>query len=196
MFALRDPRPDDLNRLLAVHERRQLSYSQVGWSLDARAPKGAFVNQCRCRLGEGATEYEQARKALRMWRMFPGGWLRAYTHDPQVAPGNVVATVARCAGLWVVNTCRVVYVQDELSEWECFAIGYGTLAGHLMRGEERFRVSWDHRDNSVWYDVWSFSWPQRWIARCALPLIRGLQRRFAAESPAAMQAAIAEEIPS
>jgi hypothetical protein len=59
-----------------------------------------------------------------------------------------------------------------------------------MRGEERFRVSWDHGDDSVRYDLWSFSWPQRWMACCALPLIRRLQRRFAMESPAAMQAAI------
>jgi uncharacterized protein (UPF0548 family) len=85
----------------------------------------------------------------------------------------------------------VVYVQDDRGEVESLSIGYGTLDGHLMGGEERFRVLWRHQDDSVWYDVWSFSWPRRWIARGALPLIRRIQRRFAVDSPAAMKNAIA-----
>jgi uncharacterized protein (UPF0548 family) len=193
MFALRRPRPDRLNRILAAHERRQFSYAQVGWSLNAAAPQGAFVNRGEALLGHGEAAFRQARQALAEWRMFPSRWLRACTRETDVSVGNVVATLARYAGLWVVNTCRVVYVDEGDSNGvESLAIGYGTLRGHLMRGEERFRVSWDHRDDSVRYDVWSFSWPERWMARCALPLIRRLQRRFAVESPAAMQAAIRE----
>jgi uncharacterized protein (UPF0548 family) len=84
----------------------------------------------------------------------------------------------------------VIYVQEDRGEVDSLAIGYGTLDGHLMAGEERFRVSWRHQDDSVWYDVWSFSWPQRWIARCAIPLIRRVQRRFAVDSPTALKTAI------
>jgi uncharacterized protein (UPF0548 family) len=191
MFALRNPRPHDLDRILAAHERGQLSYAQVGWSLKAAAPDGAFINQGGIVLGHGEAAFHRARGALAAWRMFPGGWLRAYTRETEVAAGNVVATVARYAGLWVVNACRVVYVNDDESDGvPSLSIGYGTLDGHLMRGEERFRVSWCRRDDSVRYDVWSFSWPQRWIARAALPLIRRVQRRFAIASPAAMQSAM------
>jgi uncharacterized protein (UPF0548 family) len=191
MFAWRQPDTHRLNCILARDERRQFSYAQVGWSLEAAAPDGAFVNKGGTWLERGEAVFDRARQVLAAWQMFPGSWLRAYARETVVAPGNVVATVARFASLWVVNTCRVVYVHEGRSEGlESLAIGYGTLEGHLMRGEERFRVTWDRRDDGVRYDVWSFSWPDRCLARCGVPLIRRLQRRFAVESPRAMQAAI------
>src|SRR5438093_1255276 len=104
MFALHNPNPRRLDRLLAAHERRQLSYPQVGRSLHALAPDGAFINQSRTLLGHGAITYVRARRALAAWRMFAGGWLQAYTREADVAVGNVVATVARCGALWAVNT--------------------------------------------------------------------------------------------
>jgi uncharacterized protein (UPF0548 family) len=191
MFALRRPDSNRLDAILAAYEQRQYSYDQVGWSRSATAPAGAFVNRGEAFLGQGESVFLRARQTLAQWQMFPTDWIRAYTREPAVAAGNVVATVARCAGLWAVNACRVVYVDDiRRDAVESLAIGYGTLRGHLMRGEERFRVSWDHRDDAVRYDVWSFSWPDRFAARCALPLIRRIQRRFAKESPVAMQKAI------
>jgi uncharacterized protein (UPF0548 family) len=190
MLALRTPRPDALDRILAAQERRPLSYSQVGWSLTARAPEGAFINEARSLLGAGQETYEKARAALASWRMFPP-WIRLHTREHRIEPGNVVLTVARY-GLWAINACRVIYVHEERGDVDSLAIGYGTLDGHLMRGEERFRVSWRREDDAVWYDVWSFSWPHGWIARCALPAIRKIQRRFALESPAAMKVATLE----
>src|SRR5689334_552631 len=113
MFALRDPTCCRLDRFLAAQERRKLSYPQVGQSLHAVAPAGAFINEGRALLGQGEATYGQARQALAAWRMFPGGWLRAYAREADTKPGNVVATVARSAGLWVVNTCRIVYVYED-----------------------------------------------------------------------------------
>jgi uncharacterized protein (UPF0548 family) len=189
MFSLRTPRTDDLDRILATQERRPFSYPQVGWSLTTRAPEGAFMNQGSALLGRGQDTYQRARVALTNWRMFPP-WIRLHARERDVAPGNVVLTVARCAGLWAINACRVIYVHEDRGEVDSLAIGYGTLDGHLMAGEERFRVSWRHQDDAVWYDVWSFSWPQRWIASCAIPLIRRVKRRFAVDSPTALKTAI------
>jgi uncharacterized protein (UPF0548 family) len=34
---------------------------------------------------------------------------------------------------------------------ERFAFAHGCLRGHLLAGEERFSVEWDHSDDSVWW---------------------------------------------
>jgi uncharacterized protein (UPF0548 family) len=50
-------------------------------------------------------------------------------------------------------------------------------------------------DGSVWYDLRAFSRPRYWLVRLTKPLARGLQRRYAVESMAAMQRAVAEALP-
>jgi hypothetical protein len=37
-----------------------------------------------------------------------------------------------------------------------FSYAAGTTAGHYLAGEERFRVSWDAADDSVWYALWAW----------------------------------------
>ena len=51
-----------------------------------------------------------------------------------------------------------------------------------MRGEERFTVDWDRRDDRVRYEVASYSRPAALRTRVALPIVRRLQRRFVRES--------------
>jgi uncharacterized protein (UPF0548 family) len=120
-------------------------------------------------------------------------WVRISAAAQGIEAGIVYALSARCLRVWTINACRVAYVIDEHGEVERFGFGAGTLSGHAMRGEERFLVTWDHRDDSVWYEVWSFSRPRHWLARAAIWLVRRLQRRFAADSAKAMMAATAEE---
>jgi len=241
MFSLTDPPPQQLARFLADQREREFSYAQVGWSREAMAPPGAFVNQGSSVIGRGRADYDRACRALLAWRMMPHGWLRIDPPGAAIEPAAIVATVARGPGLWTVNACRIVYVSDSedprggsdaavddltpptgrtpasasrgdrpkpgdivqqsggqirrpsgasVRRHTSLAFGYGTLKGHLMAGEERFRVSLNPDDESVSYDVWSFSWPNTWQAYCALPLIRRVQRRFARESPLAMQSAL------
>jgi len=42
-------------------------------------------------------------------------------------------------------------------------------------------------DNSVWYDIYAFSRPQKTIVKLGLPWARRLQKRFGRESLAVMQ---------
>ncbi len=63
-----------------------------------------------------------------------------------------------------------------------FGFAYGTLPGHVEKGEERFAVEWDHGDDSVHYDVLGFSRPKHPMAWPGYPLARSLQRRFARDS--------------
>jgi uncharacterized protein (UPF0548 family) len=94
--------------------------------------------------------------------------------------------MARLFGLWTVNMCRIVRTTDEDGPVASFGLAYGTLVGHAETGEERFRVEWDHADDSVWYEIRAVSKPGSWLTRLGYPLTRRLQRRFGRDSMRAM----------
>ena len=62
--------------------------------------------------------------------------------------------------------------------------------GHVASGEERFLIEWDRSDDSVWYDLSSFSRPNGFLGRMGGPYARRIQARFAAESAEAMRRAV------
>jgi uncharacterized protein (UPF0548 family) len=90
-------------------------------------------------------------------------------------------------GCWWLNPCRVLYEIDEASR---FGFGYGTLAAHVERGEERFLVEQD-ADGNVWYDLAAFSRPRHPLVRIFSPLARRIQLRFGRDSMAAMRRYVA-----
>jgi uncharacterized protein (UPF0548 family) len=122
--------------------------------------------------------------------MFAIPWITLCWPDTPVEVGATVALLARHAGLWHLNACRIVYVIEESGEPRRFGFAYGTLPPHAERGEERFSVEFHHADSSVWYDLFAFSRP-RTLARLAYPYARILQRRFARDSMLAMKQAVA-----
>jgi len=69
-----------------------------------------------------------------------------------------------------------------------FGFAYGTLPDHAERGEERFMIEC-LADNSVCYDIYAFSQPQKAIVKLGLPLARRLQQRFGRESLSVMRGA-------
>jgi uncharacterized protein (UPF0548 family) len=56
-------------------------------------------------------------------------------------------------------------------------------------GEERFAVEW-RRDDSVWFDIFTFSRPGCLLAKLSYPVARAQQRAFAKQSMAAVAAAM------
>jgi uncharacterized protein (UPF0548 family) len=94
-----------------------------------------------------------------------------------------VATLARVAGLWFLNPCRVVYREES-------AFAYGTLPGHVERGEERFAVRYDPVSERVHYEITAFSRPAALVARVGLPWARRTQKRFAVASAEALARAL------
>ena len=86
---------------------------------------------------------------------------------------------------------RIVYVIEEPRR---FGFAYGTLPGHVERGEERFCVEWQG-DDTVWYDREAFSQPRYWMVRLGKPIARRVQRRFGRESKAAMLRAVTARSP-
>jgi uncharacterized protein (UPF0548 family) len=87
--------------------------------------------------------------------------------------GTVVGVLGPHFGLWSLNSCRIVYViEEEASLLKRYGFAFGTLPGHVERGEERFTVEWDRADDSVSYEVFAFArlahtWPGRAHHSCA-----------------------------
>jgi uncharacterized protein (UPF0548 family) len=185
MFSLRKPSVESIRRFLIAQSKLAFSYSAVG-ATASQLPAGFIVDRTRIRLGEGERVFRAAKAALQRWRQFDLGWLKACSPETPIQSGEVVAIVARAVGLWWLNACKIVYVVEESGPITRFGFAYGTLADHAERGEERFLIEWDQRDNSVWYDILAFSRPNHFLARLGYPIVRRTQKRFGRESAAAM----------
>ena len=187
MFALNPPTPQAFDRLVARSRARALTYPDPGITRDGRAPRGFVTDHNRVVLGQGETVFECALAALRRWAMFDIPWLALNPRAAPIEPGETVAVIPRHFGFVSINLCRIVYVVDEQTPQATrFGFGYGTLPGHVGRGEERFLIEWQHADDSVHYDIFAVSRPGNILTRLGYPVMRLMQRRFARASKAAM----------
>lgn len=182
MFYWRKPSSDQVQTQLAQQAALPFSYSAVGQT-NQTPPPGYVVDHNRVQIGTGRAIFEQAKQALRQWRMFDLGWVQICSPYAPLMPGTTVGVLATVCGWWSLNACRIVYVVDEPDR---YGFAYGTLPDHLERGEERFLVEWRPADDAVWYDILAFSRPQHLLAKIGYPVVRQLQKRFAHDSKQAM----------
>ena len=186
MFLLAPPSDSRIRRILQSQVHAPFTYPEVGSTAYGTAPRGYILNHQRFELGTGLATFEQAKAAVRQWRMFELGWVRVFWPDAPIQPSALVAVLARVVGWWSLNVCRIVYVIDEERR---YGFGYGTLPEHAEAGEERFTVEWLD-DDSVWYDILAFSREKHPLARLAYPLSRRLQDKFRRDSGLALKRAV------
>jgi uncharacterized protein (UPF0548 family) len=186
MWRLSRPTNDEVRRHLERERSLPFSYEAVGATRTGQAPHGFDRDHNRQRLGAGVAAFDAACDAIRGWTMFAAPLAWAEPAGVPIVAGEVVGVIAHALGLWWLNAARIVYVIHEPRR---FGFAYGTLPGHVERGEERFSVEWLD-DDTVWYDLLAFSRPHYWGARLAWPVARRLQRRFARLSKAAMREAV------
>jgi uncharacterized protein (UPF0548 family) len=185
------PSPENIARFLDRQRGQPFSYPGPGSSRTGEAPPGFVVDHRRRELGLGEQAFEAARAAVRDWVMFRLGWVEICRPLPPIETGTAVAVLARFAGVWWLNACRIVYVVDESAPLRRFGFAYGTLPDHAESGEERFTVEW-REDDSVWYDLYAYSRPGTWLVRLGYPVARHLQKRFGVDSLAVMERAVRE----
>lgn len=176
--------------VLARYERMPLSYPEVG-ATAGRMPSGYDIGSELRKLGEGEAAFARACAAIRSWQPFAIPGIEILHPDVPIAEGFVVASLMWAMGLWSMNGCRIVYVVEEAGDVERYGFAFGTLLDHAEQGEERFVVSWDHRDDEVRYEIASFARPRQLPARLAVFMVRRLQRWFRRESALAMERAVA-----
>ena len=188
MFLLRRPSLDSIENFLELLPGQRLTYVQAGMT-NGTVPliEGSLqVDHNAVCLGRGLETFEQAKQAVRTWRMFKTGWTHIYPRMAIYDPGSNVAVLIEHFGFWSMNGARVVYAIEEARR---FGFAYGTLESHAELGEERFVVEW-RDDDLVWYDLLAYSKPRHWAARIGNPVVRILQKRFARDSMRAMQSAV------
>lgn len=190
MFVLRRPTDARMNELLEQSAAAPLTYRDVGLTAQERSPRGFKPSHHRVLLGHGMECFRLACEALSQWQMLPG-YLERFPAMPALEEGEIVALRMRVPGIWIEMACRIVYTMDLVLPMGGLQYGfaYGTLPSHVQRGEERFLVEMQG-DDSVWYDLYSFSRPHSRLAWMALPIARAYQRRFGLDSCRAMRDAV------
>lgn len=186
---LKKPTSHVLGRFLAMQARQGYSYSAVG-ATATTPPAGFTSDRTRVELGTGASVFDAARVAMQRWHQFRLGWVDVWSLDTPLEVGQVVAIMGWAVGFWWLNACRIVYTVDESGPLTKFGFAYGTLPGHVERGEERFLIEWDRNTNQVAYDIFAFSRPNHILTRLGDPLVRRSQKRFGRDSAAAMFRAV------
>ena len=188
MFSVRQPSQRDVDRFLEASRDLPLSYSPVG--LARGNPIGFDVDEHRAIIGAGEAAHRRAIAALSEWKHFALGWVELFPKQASISPGSEVAVLARHAGLWSLNACRVVYSIGGPNDPE-FGFAYGTLRNHVECGEEIFKVSFRPDTGDVSYLIRAVSRPRAVLARLGYPLARVLQARFRQDSAQALKRAIA-----
>jgi uncharacterized protein (UPF0548 family) len=189
MIFFRKPDGQQIRKALDEQAALPFSYKETE-STRGAPPPGFNADHSQVQVGSGELAFKRAKMAVLRWRMFEMSWVQLCWPNVPVKAGNVVGVLAHVSGGWWLNVCRIVYLFDEPGEIERFGFAYGTLPEHAERGEERFMVEWRRADDSVWYDLLSYSQPNHRLARLGGPLARQTQKRFAEESKLAMLRAV------
>ncbi len=142
------------------------------------APVGFVTDHWECDLGSGVETFEAARRAIRQWKMFPASMAQIEPQEAPIEVGQIVSVMFRAGPLWTANSARILRVFDESRMVNRFGFTYGTLPGHIARGEETFLVEHNRQSDRVTYSVHAFSRPAHWIAWLGYPYLRFEQTRF------------------
>lgn len=185
MLLFSPPSDTQLERFLARAKESHFSYPEVG-ATAGPIPPLYTTDHNRVLLGKGESLFHRAALAVREWKLFDLGWVHLFPATPDIRIDENVAVVARWLNLYFVNACRIVDVIHEHVPTQRYGFVYGTLEDHAESGEERFTVEWNRHTDEVWYDLLAFSRPNQFLARIGYPFARMLQKRFAADSKAAM----------
>jgi uncharacterized protein (UPF0548 family) len=93
---------------------------------------------------------------------------------PYVASGSTARLRGHVGGFRMDERVRIVYVIEEPT---VVSFAYGTVGAHRVSGEESFRVE-RREDDSVWFEVRSFSRPVDLAYRVFPPLLKMRRKKF------------------
>ncbi|MGI8646998.1 MAG: DUF1990 domain-containing protein [Acidimicrobiales bacterium] len=179
-------------RLQRYHARlvsEQLNYAEPGMTERDDVPRGYRRTLRRERLGNGEPNFRQAWAALSAGHMHRGSGLGLYPDQGALDSGSTFLSYAAWGPLALLNPCRVITVFEEPLR---AGITYGTLPGHVLRGEEEFVVELE-TGGTVWLTTTTVSKPAAIYARLCAPLTRWAQAYVATRFARALQAAVHAE---
>lgn len=187
-FRFRRPNETFLQQYVENRATLPFTYEEVGRTQGSSAkessPRGYTVDHTEAVLGHGEELFERAKSALLNLKHLSLGWVEAWT--AKVEKDEIVVMMGRVGGMWWLNPCRIIYVAETSGTSREFSFAYGTLPGHVERGEERFSIQWDPETDAVTYNILAFSRPNHLLSSCSYPYVRLLQKQFGRDSSAAL----------
>lgn len=191
MLFFSKPTPVPMRDFIEVEKNRLFSYPETGHTRHENHVSGYDNDFNFIELGQGETVWQAAKEAIRRWKMFPVHWACIFPDGTPIREGETVAMSAQVLGLWWLNSCRIVYVIENERQ---FGFAYGTLPGHVERGEELFLVE-KTTEGKVRYVLKAFSRPRFWMARLGYLLVRQYQRKFVRDSKRSMLDFVQKQLP-
>ncbi len=107
--------------------------------------------------------------------------------------GNMVGVLFKVLSQWTANPARIVYTlnaEREGGKYRQCSFAYGTVPGHIEKGEECFQVDWDQESDIVRFRITVISRPGSLLSLVGKPIVNFQQKRFRKLAGQAMVAAI------
>ncbi|MFK7818608.1 MAG: DUF1990 family protein [Planctomycetaceae bacterium] len=196
MITLQEPTGQAISDYLVSLADAPFNYDAIG-CVKRGTPSGFVRDESVLRLGSGEAAFESACDGIRSWTNFPKTMVSMVRLSDAIEVGTTVAVVCYAAGVWTANPARILATHDEVcGDVRKFGFTYGTLAGHVERGEERFCIEWDLASDQVTYRIIAVSRPSHPFCWIAYPYARRMQAKFRQLSGEAMQAFVADRVPA
>eukprot|EP01035_Chromulina_nebulosa_P036147 gene36147-48662_t len=122
-------------------------------------------------VGKGSEDFLKASAAMMSFNMTNVlDWIKIIPLSGPLKAGDPIFTNSRfySTPLWTLNPCRIVSIEVGSDSAH---ILYATTMGHLIAGEEMFRVSLQPQSNNVVFEIRSISKGAGWLGTLCLPLI-------------------------
>jgi uncharacterized protein (UPF0548 family) len=138
-------------------------------------------------IGHGPGDFERASKLMFSFDMVNAmRWANVVelsgAKKSDKAVGTVLCTLIKCFNsVWTLNPVRICHIsrssktQSRVKRVD--QIAYSTISGHLISGEERFRVTLEN-NNDVVFEIFSFTKGAGFLGTLSMPLIRPIQSAF------------------
>eukprot|EP00746_Dinoflagellata_sp_MGD_P000897 gnl/MRDRNA2_/MRDRNA2_101667_c0_seq1.p1 gnl/MRDRNA2_/MRDRNA2_101667_c0~~gnl/MRDRNA2_/MRDRNA2_101667_c0_seq1.p1 ORF type:complete len:640 (+),score=96.83 gnl/MRDRNA2_/MRDRNA2_101667_c0_seq1:53-1972(+) len=191
------------------HEHAGLSCHLAEDITEKNTPPGFQLRRHRVTVGSGELDFRRAREYMCRFVMIdrlPWANLILGNEEPvaetsSYSPGAMVATEVKCYNLvWSFNPCRIVCNDNDVQAHVAYGAGgetlracqvaYSTVRGHLIAGEERFRVIYDETsggDGRVVFEALSFTRGAGVLGDIVMFFVRPLQSAFFKDVGKAMQ---------
>ncbi|WP_421732785.1 YndJ family transporter [Cellulomonas sp.] len=159
-----------------VPEPAGLTYTEVGATQGGPLPAGYRHLRVRHLLSPGSRPDDLALvgDALLRWQVHEAAGIELRHDADEAAPGVRVASRVGIGPVRLHEPCEVVWVERTADR---IGFGYGTVSGHVFRGEESFTVERDAAGD-LWFVVTAYSFPDLWWVRAVGPLTVVVQRAY------------------
>jgi len=146
------------------------------------------------KIGYGVSDFDKASNILFSFNMTNMlDWIQIVSLPGKLSKGDPICTNSRFynSPLWTLNPCKVVSVSKDVKTHQSHIL-YATVDGHLIAGEEIFRVFMSPKTQDVIFEIKSLSKGSGWLGKLCSPLIRPLQDKFLRENMESMQKLMSE----